>query len=111
MKKLFHAHLEAFVDGTRKMASPFLGLLAVAVMVILLCTSCTSVTLPFDVAVPQLPAMDEAFRSDKLIMEPQSAEDLLNNLLIYEGQLSYWHTRSDALEDYIKGLAELSSPV
>lgn len=76
-------------------------------------SSCSSIKFPFEINMPQIPEMPESFCSDKIISAENlnSIEDIVNNLLIYEGQRNYYKAISETLETYIRDLVELQNSV
>lgn len=86
-------------------------LLWVYLAILVLLCSCSTVEVPFTVSTPDLPVLDESFSSDRIITEVETVDDLMNNLLIYEGQLVYYKNVSNILYDYIADLEDLSLTV
>ncbi len=74
-------------------------------------SSCTTVSLPFTVQTPALPELDESFSDENILTEMESVEDIVHNLLVYEGQVVYYRNISDVLMDYIEELQTLSLTV
>lgn len=83
-------------------------LLYVLLAVLLLSSCATAPTIPFKVEVPEIPLMDQEFSSENIKTEIASVDDIVSNLLIYEGQLMYYKSVSDTLYDYIYSLKTLT---
>lgn len=98
----------------KKLLCTYLGKyakLTVIILVLSLLASCSTVTLPFEVTTPKLPDMDPSFANDKIITDITTVEDIVNNLLIYEGQATYYKAISSTLYSYIQDLEELSKTI
>ena len=94
--------MKAFTHG-----KVFTRLIMVAVMALLLASCATTVAPCPDIEVPALPPMDESFSTDNIVMDIETYYDLVNNLLIYEGRMTYYEAATETLTDYIEALASL----
>lgn len=87
-------------------------LLYILLAVCLLLTSCaTPYTVPFEVHVPDAAPMPEEFSTDMIVTDVQGVEDIVNNLLVYEGRMDWYKARSEALESYLDFLSTLALSV
>lgn len=78
----------------------------------LLLTSCaTPYTVPFEVHIPDAVPMPEDFSTDRIVTDVQGVEDIVNNLLVYEGRMNWYKARSEALESYLDSLSALALSV